>query len=124
VVGNGARVGALQMAAFFGGCACLTAAAIAGAFEPRLAPALVAAGPWLVGAAAMWAGVVWPDLRGLSRRGLRALAVGAMWVVAVSLAAAGVVAFLCGVAVALVCSRALLRGRSTAGCAATMDAQT
>src|SRR2546421_4688579 len=82
VVGNGARVGALQMTAFFGGCACLTAAAIAGAFEARLAPALVAAAPWLVGAAVMWAGVVWPDLRGLSRRGPRALAVGAAWVVA------------------------------------------
>jgi hypothetical protein len=110
------------MAAFFGGCASLTGAAIAGAFESRLGPGLAAAAPWLVLATAMWAGVAWPDLRGRSRRGLVAIAVAAMWVAAVSLAAAGVVAFLTGVGVAFAASRALLRRGSGGVSAATMDA--
>jgi cytochrome c oxidase assembly factor CtaG len=112
------------MTAFFGGCSALTAAAIAGGFETRLWPGLLAAAPWLALAALMWAGVVWPDLGGRPWRGLRALAAGALWVGAVSLAAAGVVAFLTGVALAFACSRPLLRARSEPGPAATMDAQT
>jgi hypothetical protein len=113
------------MAAFFGGCASLTGAAIAGAFEARLAPALVAAAPWLLLAVLMWAGVVWPDLRGRRRHGgLVALAVGAMWVAAVSLTAGGVVAFLGGVTIASFGSRLILRPPSGGGSAATMDAQT
>jgi hypothetical protein len=112
------------MAAFFGGCSALTGAAIAGAFESRLGPGLAAASPWLVLAVLMWGGVVWPDLRGRRRRGLVALGVGAMWVAAVSFAAAGVVAFLVAVGLAFVGSLALLRREPGGASAATMDAQT
>jgi hypothetical protein len=112
------------MVAFFGGCAFLTCAAIAGAFEAQPGAALLAALPWLVAATLSWAGVVWPDLRGRAHRGLVALAVGASWVAAVSFAAAGVVAFLVGVGLAFGASRVLLRGVAEEASAATMDAQT
>lgn len=100
------------MACFFGGLACLAMAAIAWF------------APWLLLAAGMWAGVVWPDLRGRRHRAAASLVVGALWVVAVALSAAGVVAFLAGVAVAFAGSWPLLRRPSEERSAATMDAQT
>ena len=100
------------MACFFGGLACLAMAAVSWS------------APWLLFATATWALVVWPDLRGRRHRTASSLAVGALWVGAVALAAAGVVAFLAGVGVALAGSWPLLRRPSAERSAATMDAQT